>query len=323
MVATLSAADGATFNYEIEERIVETLYGYFDQPVKALGVISKFRDSQVFEHGMQALDRDEFLKIVSAIAREYDFDIYFGREDGTMMGVFSSASVAYYREPGNSGYSIDSAEMRKYFLACVGIDGTPEACVLPPESYYVECVDGCALQPCPDQESLEQDKWCYNYVIKTTVEGEIRGYVPNTHYCLNMEGNLSQTPGEILKDSNGTLGDCYFEDGTTLVDRLIISDYAVCGGQGQMCSTAFTGGFESANYDPRWRSWYTETKSIQRPMWSAPYPFFNKLDMGITYSRPIYSLDGDKSVFQGVLAADTKRKFTHSRCWCILLSSLT
>jgi hypothetical protein len=55
-----------------------------------------------------------------------------------------------------------------------------------------------------------------------------------------------------------------------------------------MCDTTFMGGFRSRDYDPRIRDWYTATKSAQQTYWTAPYPFFSNLDMGITYSAPIY-----------------------------------
>lgn len=144
-------------------------------------------------------------------------------------------------------------------------------------------------------------------------------------------------------------GKCYYLNEKTLVQRHNISgDYAYCQRQQQqvesisnnnacmeennndatldttqqqqqqqhglismiVCNDTFAGGFESNNYDPRYRPWYSSTKELQMPNWSL-YPFF-ALGLGITYSYPIYQTtlittndeQEEKQVFAGVLAID-------------------
>ena len=83
-----------------------------------------------------------------------------------------------------------------------------------------------------------------------------------------------------------------------------MGDY-VCCAEGETCNP-FIGGFRSRDYDPRYRSWYIQTKDKQRPNWVEPYPFFSNLDLGITFSQPFYEYDEEsrREVFKGVFAID-------------------
>lgn len=62
----------------------------------------------------------------------------------------------------------------------------------------------------------------------------------------------------------------------------------------------------SKDYDPRYRSWYLQTKAKQRSNWVKPYPFFTELDLGITFSQPFYTYDevSRREIFRGVFAVD-------------------
>ena len=252
-----------------------------------------------------------------------------------------------YREPGNDGYSIRDASMQKYLKACVNTQtGEPEECRLQVGDNYIQCVDRndtnatgtsssstCpVLQPCPTQPLCNSTTsgsndtgstceiiWCRQYtiqtvsidnVVNTTNNSTNLGYIPATQYCHTSKGKFSQDLG-VIESPDGTstkLGNCYFGDGITLVQRNLSGLYAYC--DGRVGNTTYEGGYESFYYDPRFRPWYTSTKENQMPMWSAPYAFA-VLGIGVTYSRPIYeTLEDGKQVFAGVLGVDYRRKCT-------------
>jgi hypothetical protein len=145
-----------------------------------------------------------------------------------------------------------------------------------------------------------EQKWCKKYTIEEATEN--MGFMPLTYHCHNKHGLFTQEPGAAVLDSSGNLGNCYFRDGTTLVNRSLAGEYAYC--NGEVCDDTFAAGFRSDDYDPRYRPWYIQTKKLQIPNWSPPYPFFDNLEIGITYSHPIHSEMQGKNTFTGVLAID-------------------
>lgn len=171
-------------------------------------------------------------------------------------------------------------------------------------------------------------KWCRQYEVLETPStpssttrdrngvssAQVFGFVPRTYYCHDVKGAFTQERGRAVKEGflkkaespELVLGDCTHEDGLTRVARTETAAYAYCGGHGQVCDNTFHGGFRSRDYDPRYRSWYKQTRRTQLPNWSPPYPFFSNLDLGITYSQPIYSNDKNSGqrIFEGVLAVD-------------------
>jgi len=204
--------------------------------------------------------------------------------------------------------------------------GASAPCIMVPGNPYVACVDGCEFERCPDEESqrncgdmttypTEENrtacvreravKWCRKYERREASEdGEPLGFVPRMTHCMGTNGVVSQTPGRIVKKGTDKLGNCYYRDGVTMVERNETGPYAQCGENGEICSDTFAGAYLHRDYDPRWRTWYEKTKEIQRNNWSPPYPFFTNLEMGITYSEPIYSTIEGKNVFAGVVAVD-------------------
>jgi len=209
--------------------------------------------------------------------------------------------------------------MQKYFKACVNREvGDPEECVMAEGSQYIQCLDNCELQLCKDEASQncdegqaicnKQQKWCPSYeIVNVTAErAPTLGYIPRTQHCHTLTGAFSQEPGTVVQEDGTTLGNCWYEDKETLVDRHLSGDYVYCGGNGTVCDYVFEGGFRSRDYDPRFRTWYTTTKQLQKPNWSPPYPFFTNLDLGITYSAPFYMEDEEnrRQIFRGVFAVD-------------------
>jgi hypothetical protein len=178
------------------------------------------------------------------------------------------------------------------------------------------------MEICPNQPDCEENdedckanlKWCRQYIIKKAPSntGETGlGFVPLTNFCHNVRGQFTQERGQAIDPVGESregkdLTSCKFGDGS-LVQRSLTGDYAACGVQ--VCDTTFVGGFESNEYDPRYRSWYINTKTLQKPNWLPPYPFFS-LGIGVTYARPIYSEDEatGRQVFAGVLAVDYRCK---------------
>lgn len=181
-------------------------------------------------------------------------------------------------------------------------------------------------------------KWCRQYTIEKynsqdDDDGRRRGYIPLTNFCINRRGQFTQDVGEIIDPlgtsrTDDTLVDCIYGDGS-LVQRDLTGPYAACGRNGngvevtsdgttsmitatnntenkyKNCSSVFVGGYQSAEYDPRYRPWYITTKKLQRASWLPPYTFFS-LALGVTFSQPIYTYDEEleKQIFAGVLAVD-------------------
>ena len=236
----------------------------------------------------------------------------------------------YYREPGNDGYAIDDPSMQKYFHACVDDSGQPQECRLQVGDQYIQCAGNdthnCQiLEPCPSQPDCTSTNganstnacktiWCRQYTIETVTDQDTinssttltnLGYVPCADYCYTVTGTFSQELGAILNPggSLAKLGNCYYADGSTLVQRHLSGSFAYCGGE--VCNTTYSGAYDSYAYDPRYRPWYTETKAKQAPNWSPPYLYGPYGLFYITFSHPIYeTLDDGREVFAGVLAID-------------------
>ena len=199
--------------------------------------------------------------------------VYFALEDGTVIGhetdIKNGYYLGYYREPGESGYDVDDAEMEKYFKLCVNsVTGEPQNCTMEPGAPYIQCVNDCALEECPDADSQKdcstlteeeksscesKQKWCKNYTIENATEN--MGFVPLTYHCRGKHGLFTQEMGTVVVDSSGNLGNCYFEDGNTLVNRSLAGDYAYC--NGDVCQDTFAGGYWSGDFDARYRLWYS------------------------------------------------------------------
>jgi len=326
------------FNYELEKRIVDMLNNYLSQSVDTNLFLSNYRFSGGFQNDLTAQDRDEYLVLDNALLSPL---VYYGLEDGSITGFYKAAetSIGYYREPGNSGYAADDPLMEKHLKSCIDGSGSQVDCLLSPGNQYIQCIEDCKLELCPDEDSqadcqstdeecLMKQKWCPQYTIATLTEeedqSEKRGYIPLTNYCHDMNGRFTQEEGMAVKvytpstydlsrvvdpDGQSTvhqLSTCYHSDGTTPVNRTLSGEYAFCGGKD--CDNTFAGGYSSYEYDPRYRPWYIQTKDLQKPIWMDPFIFFGSdgkgIVMGITVTQPIYDAVDGKNVFAGVLAVD-------------------
>ena len=113
----------------------------------------------------------------------------------------------------------------------------------------------------------------------------VKSYVPST-----IKLSAVTSPYDV---SNPVypLGNCYNSDCKTIV----------------VCNGTFLGGYESSDYDHRYRPWHIKTKEIQRSVLMEPLPFYTMV-MGITYATPIHDIEDWKKVFAGFLNVDYKCK---------------
>jgi hypothetical protein len=239
----------------------------------------------------------------------------------------------FYKEPGNSGFDVNDPSMQMHLKSCVNIEtGEPIDCTMEPGMQYPKySCDGSGdcniMEPCPDETSqmdcttlttnkdktdCENDKkWCRKYTIETVAENETLGYIPVTSYCQDAQGRFTQELGQAYDLEGGdTVGNCYWGDGVTLVNRTLAGDYAYC--DGAVCDNTFSGSWYSEEFDPRYRIWYTQTKEMQVPNWSPPYVFTTR-EIGISHSHPIYTtMEDGRQRFHGVLAIDYRCTFVPS-----------
>lgn len=332
---------GSWKNTQVMERVSEHLADYLRYPVEATNRVVLFRSAGGFPNSLAPPDRDQALRFWHSEGQATT--AYYGLEDGTFLGNSNDPTDPYvwYREPGESGYIVNSAadvvvlppEMEKFWNLCVTDDGIPQPCLLKKGEHYVNCTNGCQLEPCEDDDTKEvmkrcfsssqevqmeclendpQTKWCPQYTIETT-EKDIAtlGFLPTKYLCVGNKGTPEQRPGRVLKNSTtGELGSCTFLDGTTPLDNQQSSSFFANCGTNVSCNTTYIGAFADTTYDPRFRPWYVQAKQRQAAGWSNPYPFFEDFAVGITYSQPIYNTDNGESneqkVFQGVVAFDYK-----------------
>ncbi|KAL7464469.1 hypothetical protein ACHAXS_004803 [Conticribra weissflogii] len=324
---------GSGFNFEIGQRAHEHLAQLIGMPTKIQQLIATYRTNEAFPNNFEPPDRDIFLVFGDAMLKTFPHDlIYYGLEDGTFVGHQMLPKQGMYREPGESGYNVKNGTattggMQKHLDSCVDKSGKDIPCIMKSGETYIECIDDCnVVRKCPDEHSQRNCsqitnkssnemfdcesniKWCTSYKIKTLHDNHDNnlGFIPRTAYCVDSSGKPTQSPGENSDLGDNGLGNCYNSDGVTPVHRNISGDYAYCGGGGIICNTTFVGGYQSLNYDPRFRPWYINTKQTQKPNWVDPYLFFYpQQQMGITYSYPIYTPDEKgRNVFTGVLALD-------------------
>uniref|UniRef100_A0A6U3T687 G-protein coupled receptors family 3 profile domain-containing protein n=1 Tax=Ditylum brightwellii TaxID=49249 RepID=A0A6U3T687_9STRA len=301
----LSAAEAQLqieLQIEVENRVRERIHEFMKGPTTINDLISELRTNGGFPHNMDARDRDAYLKLCFTIVKKFDVKVYYGLEDGTFLGY--SAPFGTYREPGD-GFRMQNvpAKYKKFLGTCVDpYNGTQKNCILEDGFDYIECIDDCVLEPCHG----DADSWCLTYQHKKAISEDNLGFVPRTYYCIDEIGTFTEEQGAVISDVFDTSSrtTCYFGDNVTPVNRTISGDFLYCGGDGEICDGTFVGGYRSRNYDPRWRTWYKETKDYQNSMWSKPYPFFSTFEIGITYSTPFYSIEDDKKIFKGVLAVD-------------------
>lgn len=224
---------------------------FLGQPKTILEIIQNFRTNDLFENNMTAPDRDSFIQTIFSLPESIlpSKLAYCGLEDGTYMGTWDG--YAFYREPGNSGYTVDSVLDRfyntnatkdnvnyKHFKSCFNWeDGSEKDCILEHNATYIkyECVENplsnsnnnndydpqtCQpiYEPCLGDDTILCKQYSFDKIGKDDVP---RGYVPLTSFCLDETGRTTQTPGQALDvNGGGTLGDCTYAYGNNKpVDR--------------------------------------------------------------------------------------------------------
>mmetsp|Transcript_5070 Transcript_5070/g.12091 ORF Transcript_5070/g.12091 Transcript_5070/m.12091 type:complete len:1346 (+) Transcript_5070:226-4263(+) len=322
----LTTADAQHFN-QVQLRVYEKVDRFCASAVAIMKVFADFYDLDGFHNNLTAADRPQAVRYMySLIAALEDAGLkpFYGLEDGTLLGYWygqlNQVPELVYREPGNSGYEVtvnntnSTDGVYKYYNVCLNrTNGQDTTCAMTADRpLYTSCKNDCALVPCEGDGTV----LCPDYEILELAEGESFGFVPTTYNCINKDGAFSQTPGEVLVESAEGLipdGECTYDDGT-VVSRELEGPFASCGPaegnatDNKVCSTTFIGANAYANYDPRWRGWYIDSKKAQVPQFSDPYIFFRFGVIGLTYTHPIFrtvdGTDGGQKVFYGVLAAD-------------------
>eukprot|EP00588_Corethron_pennatum_P015848 CAMPEP_0194279574 /NCGR_PEP_ID=MMETSP0169-20130528/14007_1 /TAXON_ID=218684 /ORGANISM="Corethron pennatum, Strain L29A3" /LENGTH=803 /DNA_ID=CAMNT_0039024019 /DNA_START=67 /DNA_END=2478 /DNA_ORIENTATION=- len=310
------------FNFEVEKRVHERVTELMSLPVRQLNLTKTYiSTTDTFPKFLNPKDRDAYFKLMFSISRTYKQDVFYGQEDGLFMGYVKGSGT--YLEPAASGYDVENIpeESKKYYGACIDrTTGKRENCNMEEGDEYIECIDGCGLEPCPGENSDlqkectlltgdEKEKceekvvWCSKYTRKTVPVDKNLGYIPRYWYCVDENGSFTETDGKVFSPSKFE-GSCKYGDGVTPVNGTIVGDYSYCGGNGQTCPNMFTGGYQSRRYDHRMRAWYEEMKVVQKRGWSEPYPFATKLDIGITYMQPIFFKEDGKNVFRGAFTVN-------------------
>lgn len=288
-ITTMTSTDGVTrsrrrrsllttftsseqFNVQIMKRIQERLDDFMSIPVDSCQQLDDYRLQQGFPSlSLDASDRDAIFKFLYTFRRP-NVLLYLGLEDGSIFYYFDNWMTINYREPGNSGYVVDDGTMNednpyyKHYTSCVDSEtGTASNCTMEEGMYYVDCIDDCDLVPCPIKDINNTDAsinttetWCSNYQVKNVEANQsgTLGYVPTSDYCVNKIGQPEQRPGYVLTDYElQQYGNCYYNDGTTIVNRTLSGSYASCGIDNEQCNTTFTGAYATSPYDPRARPW--------------------------------------------------------------------
>eukprot|EP00580_Thalassiosira_gravida_P010497 CAMPEP_0201632718 /NCGR_PEP_ID=MMETSP0493-20130528/6263_1 /ASSEMBLY_ACC=CAM_ASM_000838 /TAXON_ID=420259 /ORGANISM="Thalassiosira gravida, Strain GMp14c1" /LENGTH=851 /DNA_ID=CAMNT_0048104293 /DNA_START=624 /DNA_END=3179 /DNA_ORIENTATION=- len=338
----LLQASIAEFNFEVGLRVHDKLTEYMSTPANILDFVSNYRSNEA----LRTPDRNSFVQLGDALMKSYPhWMIYYGLETGELAGVFHTPRHGNYREPGDGAYEVvmndddgdvfNNVNNSKHYMTCVDEKGSATPCLMKPGEKYINCIDGCSLKRCEDEDSQrdcslvnDQDqtsceantRWCKSYDIQdVTEEDGPRGFVPLSYYCLGQTGLPTQEPGKTYEFHDAGPGNCYYSDGVTQVDQHMSGQFNYCGiesakigspfaDQGaESCDTTFIGVFLSSNYDPRYRPWYIMAKQLQKPYWTSAFMFWESTDMGITFVTPIYGPDETgRNVFEGVLALDYK-----------------
>lgn len=251
VVSTNNAGGG--FNYEIEKRVHERVSELMNVPVRMLGLVEMFAQTDVFEPPvLRPHQKDEFFRFLWTVWSEFNVDLYYGQEDGLFLGIIKGSGT-YQEGRGTNGYLLDESQAsdedlymkRLYYKECLNREtGATENCTLSEGEDYVECVNNCRPVPCPSSESdkfqaREVDSngievriastnktmtYCPAYSIKkvpASLNGQTAmGYVPRYYYCLNNAGKFVENypPNTVASPDSMMDGVCTHSDGKTLVD---------------------------------------------------------------------------------------------------------
>lgn len=338
---------GGYFNTQVMWRVLERIEDFTSIPVHAAARAEKMRKLGVFfPHQLQGQERRVTLPFLFAEV-PYTLYYGLEDGTFLIISTDGQASYREpgesYRVGGDSDEQLmtdrDVFLQSHFYQQCVDrTTGAVQNCTMNTAGHpYVNCIDDCVLKPCSTQPKdcsqfsgrelsdclvgiyKNTTYFCPRYTIESVSEEEAKagtiGYVPRTYSCLNSQAQLEEGRFQRALHLDGS---CYFGDGVTLVNRSHIrGQYQYCqtnahqnqtGFQRQSCAGVFRGGFRSRDYDPRFRPWYILSKRLQANSWSAPYPFYTTLDMGITYALPMHKdtvlEDAPAKEFYGVWGVD-------------------
>lgn len=334
------------FNYEVEARLNEYMMNYLSAPSEITTFLSNYYFSGGFPFLLEAPDRYTYLKVADKLklpqlyyALENGLFLGFTEHNAYYR---EPGNSGYDLDDNNMRKHLKSCVNKENGEVEDCILAPGRQFVSCERNSNGECSD--VVELCEDEESQKNctssyntaediikcnlsKKYCKHYTIKTlpTSEENKKGYLPLTYHCVNMRGEISEAEGEVVQnfvpphelydfglmldpeiESPYELGNCMYKDGKTPVERNLSGNYASCGSL--ECNSTFLGGFESVEYDPRYRPWYIHQKKVQKPTFVEPYVFVSG-ELGITWTHPMYNILNGKRIFKGVLVVDYRCKF--------------
>ena len=198
-----------SYHDQVQQRVREQIRNFMSGPTIALQYWSDYYNLDGFENELNGADRDTVAKYLYSMALTSNYWMpFYGLENGVFLGYFhdqyNTVPRLLYREPGDSGYSLDTLnDLSMYKDTCVNKEsGEVEECVTVEDGgSYVSCVNDCELVKCnsnaevddvqndlfQQQEDcsihLEGSKekqdceskivWCKNYSIEKTASQEV------------------------------------------------------------------------------------------------------------------------------------------------------
>lgn len=313
------------FNFEVAKRVKERLLLYLGQPETVQEIIGNYRTNDLFEYGMTAPDREEVIKLLYTLPDSIlpTKIAYCGLEDGTNFGTWDE--YAFYREPGNSGYTIDSVRNPtnpesnvnyKHLVSCFdNRNGTKHDCVFEPGAIYVKYAceeeyqnwDSKPYKPYVENDSDnnpelctpiyepcrlgDESVLCKRYTIETVRETDPpRGYIPLTSYCIDPTGDFTEDPGMALDhNGSGMLGDCNYYYSNT-----IVNGYMPVADEGERLDYAACIGKTDAECDRMFRgSFYSEMLDPRIEPWYQDTKRLLKPNWATPY---VFSGNGDTGI---------------------------
>lgn len=281
-----------------------------------------FSPKRTLSINRQALFKDLFAQAKAASNFFNPFSMSFSFEDGIRIFAEEDNTRFYFgwREPGEAGYVVDSDNQQfqtdpnyKYWISCFdSINGTSQNCSLVPgKDQFVTCINNCELIPCKrSNESIfygsNETIWCRNYETKNYTEGDgQRGYIPYVKLCTNRRGEPDQRIGYVIDDvADDKLGNCYYGDQRTLVNRSLAGDYFACGGNGEVCDNAYHGAYFQFHYDHRYREFYVTMKDQPLPRWRGPATLVGGFNPFVAFEHPYFTTINDSNttrrIFEGM-----------------------
>ena len=200
------------FNLEVGLRVRDSIKAYMNHPPNYGKIFAELHENHLFEFSMTAPARASCFRIFEAVktVSPYLDGIYYRSEDGILFGLFSF-NTAFYRKPVNSGYQAKNLDRLNHYRSCVDPDGSETKCTIAPGGNYIQCIDECEMEICPNDESQrdcyfllsdieerpecdQNVKWCKNYKKNTAPsvgDSPPLGFITMSGHCYDLKGAVT------------------------------------------------------------------------------------------------------------------------------------